>query len=108
MKEPLTIVACCVVCGDLLPEDRYLTCSHDCYVQYKVDKEIDKRRREGKGRQKPYVCENCKKEFHTQYKRLRHVKLMHMHQPIPKYCSMPCKDQAIKEHRERAQRILGL
>jgi hypothetical protein len=28
----------CMMCGDNNPEDRLLTCSHDCYVAYKAAK----------------------------------------------------------------------
>lgn len=28
-------VAECVICGDDMPEGRKLTCSHDCYMQYR-------------------------------------------------------------------------
>ncbi len=26
----------CIVCGGEMPEDRRLTCSHDCYIQWRA------------------------------------------------------------------------
>jgi hypothetical protein len=43
----------CIICGGDMPEGRNATCSHDCYVAYKVDRWRAERDRKNHGNYRP-------------------------------------------------------
>lgn len=95
----------CVICDSELPEGRLLTCSHDCYIEYKYRREKDKRVADGKFGKRPNWCENCKKRFFPSYNP-SHKETMHIMRYKPKYCSKECEKQFLVKNKELAAKVL--